>query len=74
MTQPPDRSLKRKDFWQAALVNPEVYCWLGVLVLGGAAAGWFLIGAGVLLALVPLMVLALLARRVRRNEQKWACR
>lgn len=51
----PDSPQERKDLLLATLVNPEGYFWLGLLLFGTATAGWFLIGVGVLLALIPLV-------------------
>ncbi len=51
----PDSPQERKDLLLATLVNPEVYFWLGLLLFGTAAAGWFLIGVGAVFALIPLV-------------------
>jgi hypothetical protein len=51
----PDNREDRKDLVLATLVNPEAFLWLGIILFGTAAAGWFLIGVGVFLALIPLI-------------------
>jgi uncharacterized membrane protein len=54
----PDSPEDRKTLLLATLMNPEMLFWLGIVLFGAAAAGWFLIGVGVLLALIPFLVLA----------------
>jgi hypothetical protein len=51
----PESPEARKELMQSLLVNPEVYVYLGLLLFGTAAVGWFLIGLGMLLALIPLV-------------------
>jgi hypothetical protein len=54
----PDSPEERKELLLATLVNPELYFWIGLVLFGTAAAGWFLIGVGVLFALIPLLGMA----------------
>ncbi len=51
----PDSPEDRKNLLLATTLNPEAIVWLGVLLFGVAAAGWFIIGVGVLLALLPVL-------------------
>ncbi len=66
----PDSTEERKDLLLATLVNPEAYFWLGLVLFGAVAAGWFLIGVGVFLALIPFLSLtALWALRKLRSKE-----
>jgi len=64
-------SQDRKDQLLLYLVNPEVYFWLVVLLFGTVATGWFLIGVGVVFALIPLggiLVYGLLRKQQAQND------
>ncbi len=66
----PDSAEERKDLILATLINPEVYVWLGFVLFGTAAAGWFLIGVGALFALIPLfglLAFGILKKRKRKQ-------
>ena len=58
----------------AMLLNPDFIFLLALALLGGVAAGWLLIGAGMLLALLPVGAgfWWLLRRATRRGTQSGA--
>jgi hypothetical protein len=66
----PDSPEERKELLLATLVNPEVYFWLAIVLFGTAAAGWALIGVGVLFALIPMLGLAAMWFLKTRNSKK----
>jgi hypothetical protein len=67
----PDSPEERRDLLLATLVNPEAYFWLGIVLFGTAAAGWFLIGVGVLLALIPFLgLMAFWILKKRRSSKR----
>lgn len=65
-----DSPEEKKDLLLASLMNPEVYFWLGLVFFGTAAAGWFLIGVGVFLALIPFFGLTAIWIRRKRRRRK----
>jgi hypothetical protein len=67
-TQPPDR----QTLLVAALVSPKAYVCLALFIFGTAAAGSFLIGVGIVFALMPVACLLFHWIFRRHDRPNWA--